>query len=276
MSGILDMKWQPVQPARLLAACADGSLHVLMVQPDDKAIHVTRQQAVKASDTMALSLDINDLGRQVISSSSDGSLSVLQASESAMSVTAQWHGHDLEAWNVAFDRWQDKVVYSGADDCMLKGWDLRQPGSAPTFVNRKSHTAGVCCIASSPRQEHCLLTGSYDEHIRMWDSRKLEAPLAEVSTGGGVWRLKWHPSDPVQVLAACMHNGFVVVQADASTGNIRVVEEYPHQKSLGYGADWCSLPTGPFSIAATCSFYDRLLHLWSPQTLCSDLTQSSS
>lgn len=106
MSGILDMKWQPVQPARLLAACADGSLHVLMVQPDDKAIHVTRQQAVKASDTMALSLDINDLGRQVISSSSDGSLSVLQASESAMSVTAQWHGHDLEAWNVAFDRWQ--------------------------------------------------------------------------------------------------------------------------------------------------------------------------
>ena len=34
------------------------------------------------------------------------------------------------------------------------------------------------------------------------------AMLLQVSTGGGVWRLKWHPRDPLQVLAACMHNGF--------------------------------------------------------------------
>ena len=79
MSGIFDLKWQPVQPARLMAACADGSLHVLAVQQAGDDCQVTRQQAVQVSDKgMAVSLDIAALGQQVVSSSSDGSLSVLQ------------------------------------------------------------------------------------------------------------------------------------------------------------------------------------------------------
>ena len=29
-------------------------------------------------------------------------------------------------------------MYSGADDCMFKGWDLRQPVDSPLFVNRQA------------------------------------------------------------------------------------------------------------------------------------------
>ena len=79
MSGIFDLKWQPVQPARLMVACADGNLHVLAVQQAGEDCKVTRQQAVPVSDKgMAVSLDIAASGQQVVSSSSDGSLSVLQ------------------------------------------------------------------------------------------------------------------------------------------------------------------------------------------------------
>ena len=79
VSGIFDMKWQPVQPARLVAACADGSLHVLAVQQAGRSCQITKQQAVQVSDRgMAVSLDIAASGQQVVSSSSDGSLSVLQ------------------------------------------------------------------------------------------------------------------------------------------------------------------------------------------------------
>ncbi len=42
---------------------------------------------------------------------------------------------------------------------------------------RKTHAAGVCCIQSSPHQEHIVCTGSYDERARLWDTRNLNRPM---------------------------------------------------------------------------------------------------
>ena len=86
-------------------------------------------------------------------------------------------------------------------------------------------------------------------------------------TGGGVWRAKWHPSDPELLLAACMYNGYAVVRVPAAeAGGLETVETYEHGSgSLSYGADWCRAEAagGGGSLAATASFYDRQLHLWS-------------
>jgi len=42
---------------------------------------------------------------------------------------------------------------------------------------RRTHAAGVCCIQSSPHQEHIVCTGSYDERARLWDTRNLNRPM---------------------------------------------------------------------------------------------------
>jgi hypothetical protein len=49
------------------------------------------------------------------------------------------------------------------------------PGGA--YTNRKAHGAGVCTISPHPVLPHVLATGSYDEHVRIWDTRMLTRPM---------------------------------------------------------------------------------------------------
>lgn len=58
-----------------------------------------------------------------------------------MDVALTWKAHDFEPWITAWDYWSRDVVYSGGDDCKLKGWDVREGCSKPIFVNKRSATS---------------------------------------------------------------------------------------------------------------------------------------
>jgi diphthamide biosynthesis protein 7 len=129
---------------------------------------------------------------------------------------------------------------------------------------------------------------------QIWDARQVHAPVTSFDTGGGVWRLKWHP-EPARrglLLAACMHNGFQILDASAAVGavaggdattapgdtSLARLAHYTAHASLAYGVDWL-LPSAPAPAftsqtargaapwVASCSFYDHVLHVWQPRTL---------
>lgn len=118
-------------------------------------------------------------------------------------------------------------------------------------------------IASGlPNPEH-LLTGSYDEHLRLFDRRSFNRPLQEINLGGGIWRIKLNPVDPNLILCACMYHNFSIVR-HAQEGFTLDAEIQHGKDKICYGADWSrqeGLKPGNRYNFATCSFYDKLFAL---------------
>lgn len=279
--GIFDLQWVPGElggsQTVVAMALADGSVRLL----DPVSGH--EEVEICTCDSMALTIDtIRDQDGSLLctSSFSDGGVRVFQYSNNGVHPLNDWKAHSLEAWVSVWSRVEDKkgrIVYSGGDDALFQAWDVRIPESpGRLFLDKKTHQAGVCCISEMESDPNIILTGSYDECIRIWDWRNSSRPICtlEHRTGGGVWRLKPHPKDPRLLLTACMYNGFLVYRI-ASQGEdawtMKECEHYPHQQTLAYGASWSHRQPGQDhsrSLVATCSFYDNLLHIWSPSTSC--------
>ena len=149
---------------------------------------------------------------------------------------------------------------------------------------------GVCSLHMNSKEHHLLASGrymysylrlhihahtthihSYDEILRLWDTRNMSQPLKEHSLGGGIWRIKWNTTHTDLAATACMHNGFNLVNCHIATSDpIEVLCGYNEHKSLAYGIDWCRQPDKTSAedsskkclTLASSSFYDHAMHIW--------------
>ena len=221
---------------------------------------------------MCLCVDWKPSSSSVSLGLSDGSISIVNVREAGLQISQSWMAHDYEIWATAFNICIPQLLYSGSGDCCFSCWDLRESPSILVFQNTKSHQMGVCCYVQNPMNPNMLLTGSYEDFLRVWDLRSTSKPVStySISLGVVVWRIKPHPSLPGLVLAACMHNGFAVVQGGDEI--VVMAESYAKHESLAYGADWqraecVEYKTRRESLVATCSSYDWLLSIWKPESL---------
>ncbi|GFU30005.1 diphthine methyltransferase [Nephila pilipes] len=283
--GVLDLKWCPellcTRPV-LGAACSSGKILLLKISTKNKSVCLKPLTSLNLSveeKKMILSLDwaLQKEGlASVITSDTKGNLNYLSIRESELCLVESWNAHSFESWIAAFNYSQPHIIYSGGDDCRLKGWDTRNLSSA-IFINKR-HSMGVTSISKSKLNEHLLVTGSYDETVCLWDVRSMKIPVSEISLNGGIWRLKWHPFNPAYLLSASMHNGFHILSIDNC--NLKLEAHYDKHESLAYGVDWCFqskqvenqdiqkdletqlLKGNVYSHIASCSFYDKLMHIW--------------
>jgi len=238
---------------------------------------LTNQEVVKGGKP-CLSLDWSGSPNsyKVMVSQGDAHVSIwsLDVGRGQVSETARWLAHEIdEVWICAFDLKSNHVVYTGGDDCTLKTWDTRS--TKKPNVTCGVHDAGVTVISPCPTRENVIATGSYDEKIRLFDSRNMYRPMhVYESGGGGIWRIRWQPEHsgvkgPDRILAACMRAGFQVVALDENNLKMGLVAQYkdhtaPGVTPLAYGCDWGKMDR---NLIASCSFYDKQLHLWHSLTV---------
>ncbi|KAJ5520204.1 hypothetical protein N7463_000657 [Penicillium fimorum] len=154
----------------------------------------------------------------------------------------------------------------------------------------RHHTAGVTSILplDVPLVDDApvLLTGSYDESLRVYHATRRGEVLAEESLDGGVWRLQLLDTTKITgldgppnvseyrflVLASCMHAGTRLVRVtckhedEVPNWGIEVLAKFTEHESMNYASGvWEGGQETTRSSEVLCvssSFYDRRLCVW--------------
>ncbi|XP_055611768.1 diphthine methyltransferase-like isoform X2 [Uranotaenia lowii] len=260
-SAILDQKWHPTLPT-LVAANAGG---VILLYELGSERNLVQKDVFKIpsnnEELLALSIDWSSEGDRALVSDSKGCISVIDVNTIGLQLLNRWTAHSFEAWACAFDRTDPNVLYTGGDDTFLCVYDIRCLTVPAIRTKNKNHTAGVTTLLSLRHKEHLLASGSYDDNLRLFDTRNMKYSLSETNLGGGIWRLKTCPSQPELILCACMYHNFSVVTLNEDH-SISVEAEYNEHDSICYGCDWSYGPTGRGAkYFASCSFYDHKMCL---------------
>lgn len=203
-SAILDIQWtrHPAVLGELLAvATSTGLLALYRLAADGGALELSCSKTITDAATLVLSLTWHPVRPDVLGLTlSDGRLCLCESSSSGKGNSPPWsrdavvrltsiYQHELEAWTVAFTPTATSV-FSGGDDIVLQCSELDHRSGVPVWQDRKTHGAGITAIL--PLSDHLIVTGSYDDHIRLLSGPRTgrRQVLAELHLGGGVWRLK--------------------------------------------------------------------------------------
>lgn len=238
---------------------------------------------------------------------SDGTVSIFHTNPPGYainedSVTKEsFSGSLMEIWDVKLTTTgnpggETPLLFFGDDFATLRafefdadgGWIGEFPAKTKEFSDKgKLHEAGVTAILPLLHDGGgtTLLTGSYDEYIRVYRYQGRGSVLAEKRLGGGVWRLKVLKTEhststgdrSYLILASCMHAGARVLRISCTSPeeerwDIEVLAEFSEHESMNYASDmWRggSVEAGTESgdgekdlFFVSSSFYDKRLCVW--------------
>ncbi|KAI1863669.1 hypothetical protein JX265_008886 [Neoarthrinium moseri] len=281
-SAILDLHFHPHRPDILAVVNSTGTLSLLQLAPPTSGGgNLLTELAVnsplpgaggiiftsccwhpKSDNSIAITTSTNEVHLFEL----DGSWHTTEAEDSTI------HNHDDYAWTVAFSPDDTcPAVLSGGDDSRLL-FTNTDDGSTEVLKGHQSGVTALLPLQHRPGSpDYILLTGSYDEHIRVYSMAGLPMLLAKANLGGGVWRLKqisftidgdrW----VAVILASCMHAGARILRlsGDDEGCKIDILARFEEHTSMNYGSDFHPVDGDRQDlVCVSTSFYDKRMCIW--------------
>ena len=145
------------------------------------------------SSYCAFALSFSHNGKELIAGTNDGKVIVfdLEAGTKAVSIDS---AHIADVNSISFSNQTNHIIYSAADDGILKVWDRRilsesQPKPVSVFIG---HAHGIT-YQDAKGDFRYILTNSKDQTIKLWDTRRpsqpsdLHAALQVVRQNSQLW-----------------------------------------------------------------------------------------
>ncbi|CAI5446023.1 unnamed protein product [Caenorhabditis angaria] len=209
--------------SQVIAALTDGSLAVQNIDGSKES------ENIPVSSDMLLDLALSD-SSLTATTDNKGMAYVVDLNTSL--VVSSWLAHSLpyvtdnqgcEVWSCTMNKSGD-LVATGGEDASMKFWDVRTRTSTGQC---KLFEAGVVFVDFW--DDNQLITGSYDEYVRILDRRNLKQSVNEKKLSGGVWNIE--RSDD-KLCVACMYGGYMILDQNLET--VRKNEDAG--RNLLYGA----------------------------------------
>ena len=259
---VTSLTWHSSSNGPIAVSTSDGKVSILNFRDDYTVLHqhaVINDHGNYEAWTVAFSMDMDHL----YAGADDAEVAYGTRGTHCTHATHSPQVNVRPSLNNEFQRFisPKQGAYSGGDDSLLRFAMFSRNGEGHTvpdepasgFQHAESnglggHNAGVTAILPIPFNifsgEDILITGSYDDHVRVYavydhrisaENRKPKV-LAELNIGGGVWRLtfledytkearrtaayvkrEWEDTT-FRILACCMQGGVRVLEV---TGYLR-------------------------------------------------------
>lgn len=309
-SALLDLRFHPSPGKQDVCAVVSstGTLAIFKLDPtnpDAPLQHVATSRCEDlAEDVLFLQCNWHPNDSQIIGVTTSTGLSRLLRLDQAWEIAAAVDldiENSLEAWSIAFapEPASDAppgstTVYCGGDDSILRynsyvvtssNHELPSAESCFSPISIKGqHDAGVTAILPlglhEPSGGRLVLTGSYDDHVRLfaihdpqesYGMRRVQL-LTDRNLDGGVWRLDLVDTTSsansleIRILASCMYAGARLIRLRMGTEEIwscEVLARFEEHKSMNYASAIVPRKQGDERLECiSTSFYDKLLCLW--------------
>ena len=173
-----------------------------------------------------------------------GDSGIVQAFDTgSRAILRQWRGEHAHKQAVHAVRWNPSVLtelMSVSDDRTVRVWDLTEDEAKWTGIGHEDYVRSGCYL---PGQEGMIATGSYDQTVRLWDTRQ---------SGNGRSALTFKHAAPIEdllplsgsLLASAAGNEVTILNLVAGKAEHIVRSHQKTVTSLGVGQNGSRLLTG--------------------------------